>query len=41
MGDADADAYLSRQAAYDSDIWVIEIEDRQGRHFLGDAILQI
>ena len=41
MGDSDADAYLSRQAAFDTDIWVIEIEDRQGRHFLEDAILQI
>lgn len=28
------DAYLARQYAFDRDIWVIEVEDREGRHFL-------
>lgn len=40
LSDADADAYLGRQMDFDSDIWVIEIEDRDGRHFLDDAICQ-
>ena len=32
--EAEADAYLARQITYDSDIWIVEVEDRQGRHFL-------
>ncbi len=34
--ETDVDTYLSRQFDYDPDIWIIEVEDRQGRHFLGD-----
>lgn len=34
--EADADAYLARQIAFDSDIWIIAVEDRNGRHFLED-----
>jgi hypothetical protein len=32
--EAEADAYLARQVTFDSDIWIVEVEDRQGRHFL-------
>ena len=28
------DEYVRRQAEYDPDIWVIEVEDREGRAFL-------
>jgi hypothetical protein len=38
--EADVDAYLSRQADFDPDLWVIEIEDRAGRHFLDDWLVQ-
>ncbi|MCW2286344.1 hypothetical protein M2323_002364 [Rhodoblastus acidophilus] len=31
---ADAEARLTREQKFDSDLWIVEIEDRQGRHFL-------
>jgi hypothetical protein len=34
--EADADAYLERQIEFDPDIWIVSVEDRQGRHFLDD-----
>ncbi len=36
--EADADAYIARQTRYDPDVWVIEIEDRQGRHWFEGAV---
>jgi hypothetical protein len=34
--EAEADAYLVRQIEFDPDIWIVSVEDRQGRHFLED-----
>lgn len=34
-----ADDYLARQAEFDNDMWVIEIEDREGRHGLEEAVI--
>jgi hypothetical protein len=34
--EAEADAYLQRQVAFDSDIWIVAVEDGGGRHFLDD-----
>ena len=34
--DAEVEAALARQRASDPDIWVIEVEDRQGRHLLDE-----
>ncbi len=31
--DAEAEAYLARQIRFDPDLWIIETEDRAGRHF--------
>jgi len=32
--EADLEAYLARQIRFDPDVWIIETEDRAGRHFL-------
>ena len=32
--DADVEAYLARQVKFDPDVWIVEVEDRAGRHFL-------
>jgi hypothetical protein len=37
---AEASAYLARQSRFDSDLWIIGIEDKHGRHFLGDDAIE-
>ena len=37
--EADVDASLYKQAGFDRDIWVLEVEDRDGRHLLDDPSL--
>ncbi len=32
--DAEVEAYLARQVKFDSDVWIVEVEDRAGRNFL-------
>jgi hypothetical protein len=32
--EADAEARLAREMKFDPDLWIIEVEDRAGRHFL-------
>ncbi len=35
--EADVDLAITRQRGFDPDLWVIEVEDRQGRHLLGES----
>lgn len=39
VSEAEADRYLERQISIDPDVWVVEVEDREGRHFLDEANL--
>lgn len=39
--EAVADAYIARNRKYDPDLWVVEVEDRQGRLPFDDKILTI
>ena len=34
--EADVDASIAKQRSFDSDLWVIEVEDRQARHLLDE-----
>ncbi len=35
--EAEVDAALARQRQFDPDLWLIEVEDRAGRHLLDEA----
>lgn len=35
----EADAHMAREVRFDSDIWVIDVEDMDGRNFLGDDLV--
>src|SRR5262249_37797386 len=32
--EADVESYLAKEIKFDPDVWIIEVEDRAGRHFL-------
>lgn len=34
--EGEIDAYLDQQRRFDPDLWIVEIEDPEGRHFLDD-----
>lgn len=35
----EAEAFMDKQRRFDSDLWLIEIEAKDGKHFLGDDLL--
>jgi len=37
--DARAQAYLDKQIKFDPDIWIVEIEDREGRAFVDEKVM--
>lgn len=38
--DAAVDASITKQRSFDPDLWVIEVEDKQGRHLLDEPGLE-
>jgi len=40
VAEADIEARLTREIRFDPDVWIIEVEDRAGRHFLDGAFVQ-
>src|SRR5262245_32148338 len=37
--DAAVDTYLARQTEFDSDLWIVEVESREGSHLLEDWLM--
>ena len=36
--ESELDAFIQKQVGYDPDLWVVEVEDRQGRHFITETV---
>lgn len=39
VSEVEANRYVHRQVEFDPDIWIIEVEDREGRHFLDESLV--
>lgn len=40
VSEEEADRYLAAQREFDPDLWIIEVEDKAGRHFLGESVME-
>ena len=38
LPEVDVEAYLTRQLRFDPDLWIVEVEDRGGRHFVDQIV---
>ena len=38
LPEPDIEAYLGRQVRFDPDLWIVEVEARDGRHFLDHVV---
>ena len=36
--DSDVEAKLAREIRFDRDVWIVEVEDREGRHFIDNVV---
>ncbi|HVX91620.1 MAG TPA: DUF1491 family protein [Xanthobacteraceae bacterium] len=36
--ESDVEAYLAREIRFDPDVWIVEVEDREGRNFLDHIV---
>ena len=39
ISETEADSYIARQQKYDSDLWVVEVEDQAGRYELDADVI--
>jgi hypothetical protein len=39
MDEKDAEVYLAKQAERDPDVWIVEIEDKKGRHWFPGKVI--
>jgi len=38
VAEGDVESYLGRELKFDPDVWIVEVEDRAGRHFLDHIV---
>jgi hypothetical protein len=38
VAESEVETYLGREIKFDPDIWIVEVEDRSGRHFLDQVV---
>lgn len=41
VSEEDLKTYIARQLEFDPDLWVLAVEDRNGRHFLEDDLIEM